>query len=61
MSMQFRTLHSRHQRPIPDGFRRCWAVIPPAVIETLLRDEENEDASSDSAEEASVSEGMPPT
>ena len=39
MNMEFRTLHSRHQRPIPDGFRRCWAVVPPSVIEALLREE----------------------
>ena len=39
MSMEFRTLHSHHQRPIPDGFRRCWAVVPPTIIEALLREE----------------------
>ena len=39
MSMEFRTLHSHHQRPIPDGFRRCWAVVPPTAIEALLREE----------------------
>ena len=39
MNMEFRTLHPRHQRPIPDGSRRCWAVVPPSVIEALLREE----------------------
>ena len=47
MSMEFRTLHSHHQRPIPDGFRRCWAVVPPVVIEALLREERFAPASHD--------------
>ena len=39
MNMTIGTYLSRLRHAIPDGYRRCWAVFPPSVIETLLLEE----------------------